>query len=48
MLKEQNLIRSVELTIEKSQKEEDALLKAEMEKKHTAEQIEFRKNIAEE
>lgn len=48
MVKEQNLIRSIELSIEKNQKDEDAILRAELEKKHTAEQIEFRKSIAEE
>lgn len=47
-LKESNLIRSIELQIEKNQKEEDALLRAELEKKHNAEQVEFRKNVAEE
>lgn len=47
-LKEQNLIRSIELQIEKNQKEEDALLRAELEKKQNAEQVEFRQNLAEE
>jgi hypothetical protein len=47
-LKESNLIRSIELQIEKNQKEEDSLLRAELEKKHNAEQVEFRKNVAEE
>jgi hypothetical protein len=37
MVKEQNLIRSIELSIEKNQKDEDAILRAELEKKHTAE-----------
>jgi len=41
------MIRQLELTMEKSQKEEDSTLRSELEKKHLNEQVEFRKAMAE-
>lgn len=46
-LKEENLVRKTELEIEKNQKQEDATLRAELEKKHLGEQTDFRKQINE-
>jgi len=40
------LIRNTYLTIEKTQKEEEAALRKELEKKHNSEQIDFKQNMA--
>ena len=44
---EAEMIRQLELQMEKSQKDEDASLRSELEKKHLTEQVEFRKAMAE-
>ena len=41
------MIRTLELSMEKGQKDEDATLRSELEKKHLNEQVEFRKAMAE-
>jgi len=47
IMKEAEMIRELELNMEKSQKDEDATLRSELEKKHLNEQVEFRKAMAE-
>jgi hypothetical protein len=44
---EAEMIRQLELQMEKSYKDEDASLRSELEKKHLTEQVEFRKAMAE-
>jgi len=46
-MSEAEMIRQLELTMEKSQKDEDSTLRSELEKKHLNEQVEFRKAMAE-
>lgn len=46
-LKEAEMLRQIDLNLEKAQKDEDASLRTELDKKHLNEQVEFRKMMAE-
>lgn len=46
-MSEAEMIRQLELQMEKGQKDEDATLRSELEMKHLNEQVEFRKAMAE-
>lgn len=45
-LSEENLLRDVDLKIQNAHKTEEAALRKELEKKHTAEQMDFRTKMA--
>lgn len=47
IMAEAEMMRTLDLTMEKGQKDEDATLRSELEKKHLTEQVEFRKAMAE-